>query len=83
MSGAACRAVAGLVAAHMSATDMRSDAAAGAVRLTTLAGAEKAVEEAKGRSRAMVGDQLVGLVQILLRCEVTGGKLLLARGMSG
>ena len=67
----------------MSATDMRSDAAAGAVRLTTLAGAEKAVEEAKGRSRAMVGDQLVGLVQILLRCEVTGGKLLLARGMSG
>ena len=45
----------------MSATDMRSDAAAGVVRLTTLAGAEKAVEDEK-KARAMVGDvQLVRL----------------------
>ena len=51
----------GPAAAHMSATDMRSDAAAGVVRLTTLAGAEKAVEDEK-KARAMVGDvQLVRL----------------------
>lgn len=45
----------------MSATDMRSEAAAGVVRLTTLAGAEKAVEDEK-KARAMAAmSNYVGL----------------------